>query len=325
MTSIVKHNPVASRRPNILWIDDKIQEFPLQLANISAAENQIFCTRDVGDFLHLLKNYLIDIAIIDLNLLGLDRGEDLVKHVRTNHKTTDIIIYSNDIPSERDFTKDSQGTVYLSVSASEQALMPGSETRLEIAIKSLLDDRAKPEVLTENREDLKKRLLDHSWQSLVKYSNFSAKRIMPILILLNLAISVSINWDQKLVFLSKILENYTLIGSFALFTIVTVTVFFFAPKEIRKLPSFSSYMSSKLVIYENDHTFATYINNELERLGVKYSEMKAFYRLSSFYQVSNYTHPKLRIAIFGCFWLGILLMATATVLNLLEFIVLVLN
>ena len=323
MSSAVRHRPVKNRRENVLWIDDNIDEFPSQIANLAINRYQVFCCTNVGEFLEILKNYLIDVAIVDLKLSGVERGEDLVNHIRKNHKLTKIIIYSNSIPKEDNFKTDKEGNLLLAVDPLEQALLPGEQTRLEQAIEQLLRNQPTNETTNVSEGNSRPTLLDTSWQNLSKYSRYSIQRIMPALVILNLAITVSVHWDRDLFLIQRLLSNYQIIISIGLFAVVILLVSMRGPKEIRKQPSYATYMATKLVIYENDETFAAEVNGELEKLNYDFVSEKPFTRLSEFYQRSNVTTPLLRQIIFGTFWLAVGFMISGTVFNFIEFIGLV--
>jgi FixJ family two-component response regulator len=320
MTGITRHRPSEHRRPNILWIDDNIQDYHLHVSNLAISGKQVFCCTEAGDFLNLAREYLVDIAIIDLKLSGFERGEQLIEHLSQNHRNTRIIVHSNHVPLEEDFSTDSAGTLFLSADANEQSFLPNEETKIDRAVNRILETASKniPKEPTPPREILE-RVFDRSWQNLTGYGKNALQRILPALALVNVVIAISVNWDRDLVIFRILLSNKAILTSFTLFALVAGLVLAFGPREIRKIPSRSLFIDTKLVMYENDPEFAKSINNQMEKLGVDFEHLKPFDRLSTFYQFSNVLHPRLRALIFLSFWLAVVLISMGTISNLFEF------
>ena len=286
LTSIIRHHPSPDRRTNVLWIDDNIENFSGQIARLSINGFQVFCVKSISDFISVISNYYIDVAIIDLKLQGADSGRDLVKYVNMQHKSTRVILYSNYIDAACDFKKDKFGNTHLSINNEDIFAPLDEQTRLDHAVSKLAKSEREYDARSLNKSSNWKSSLI-GWSRITSYARFGLTRVAPIFVIGHIVLKFSAATGAGLNLVKHFISDWIMLSVVALILLGGALNHLLCPKYIRKSKGYADFMKQRLVMYENDEEFSKDVNNYLESSGMNYKDNKSFNRLKHYFDLSN--------------------------------------
>lgn len=293
----------------ILWIDDKIGDYAPYIANLAVHRFQLFPTARVSDFLQILRSEAIDIAIVDLKLAQLERGDELIQLLKAHYPLIQIIVYSAYINDFDEADETVSNLRYVKKDPRDVPSSPFKETSLLKAVQEALGRKAStvPRKRTPVLAGAWTDWIFPNWTRLGPIAKFAAARLIPFIAIAYGLVKLSATLGVPIPFLTLIEHNAYYLTSVAVLALCTFFYFIGCPRLLRGSVDFVDFMGKYLSLFENDPAFASAIRESNKRASRPEKELKPYDELASHFELTNKSRWPMRLLTFATFLLFVAL------------------